>query len=153
THRDLQSLGADMGMNAEAIAWARVNLGAGRFIVTLADGPWRHPFVIQVPHLRIPSIVDDAEAARSMQALAHLPHVRASEYDRWTPFPPVEVRPTPSGADESVTDAPAAELDPAELRFLKAIVDNPGCPSSSLPRLARLSPKRAIELREDLIRR
>lgn len=159
THRDLQQLGTDMGMTAEQVAWCRLNLGAGRFAVSLADGAWRAPFIVDVPHMKVPAAVDDQEAQRSLAALAHLPCIPAPEYERWTPFPVTAVKEATTGAHAAPEPpSPKAEsgtegLDDAERRFLRAVVDNPGVPSSAMAKLAGLSAKRAIAVREDLIAR
>ncbi|MCC6970883.1 MAG: hypothetical protein IT434_11760 [Phycisphaerales bacterium] len=41
-------------------------------------------------------------------------------------------------------------LNEADVRFLRVVVANPGVPSSMLPKLAEVSPRRAIALRKSL---
>ena len=42
-------------------------------------------------------------------------------------------------------------MSEAELRYLQEVIANPGTPSSDLPKLAHLSPKRAQIIRHKLI--
>lgn len=146
SHEDYASLGADMGLSTAQIDWARLHLQPGQFIGQVAHD-WREPFVFQVPLLQSATAVSDPEAAESVRALDELPTVFADEFANWQPRYSVDVNGNPPAT-------PAAEkpvLDEAAIRFLKAVLQNPGQPSSAYARLARLGTKQAVEIRNRLV--
>lgn len=142
THADYMQLGADMGMDAAQIDYARLNLGPGIFSVQLADGPWRRPFLLHIDRENVPPIVDDAEVERGLRALDALPTEPASEFADWQRQPVITV---------STTTPPAAALADLELRFLQALVDHPGEKFTDLSRRVGLSGKRAAAVRHRLV--
>ncbi len=85
SHSDYLRLGADMGMNREQVSWAKKNLKPGVFIVQFSEGPWREPFVVEVPHVKVQSVVSEREAADSVRVLDAIVVQPASEYENWKP--------------------------------------------------------------------
>jgi hypothetical protein len=166
-HEDYQRLGADMGMTQEQVQWAKLHLRPGRFIVQLADGDWRLPFIINVPHMRVPASVDDREAAESVKALDVLPTIPATEYAHWRaahmesiaiadPSEPTEPTTEPTASTAKLAAEPVAEpsmpsLNDFEIRYLRAVVGNPGRPSSAYAKLAGMSSRRAQGIRQRLV--
>lgn len=64
--------------------------------------------------------------------------------------------PIPTNKTETPSQLPASTqpvLSEAELRYLSAVIENPGRPSSAYAALAGMSPKRAMILRKDLLAR
>lgn len=148
TASDYRELGADMGMTAQQLQWARLNLRPGVLIAQLAEGQWRHPFVIRTPKLEIPSSVNDAEVEESVKSLAALPLTPASEFMDWQPHQLVEV----SRGVKTTKPADTEDvLTSAERRFLQAILEHPGQPSSAYARLAGMGVQRAIRIRKALV--
>jgi hypothetical protein len=143
---DWQRLGRDMGMSADQIAWSKLSLRPGRFVGQVSEGDWRLPFLMTVPPMTIPKSVTDDEADASVNALSHLPLVRATEYDRWDPFAAIHVD------DNDASDVPGV-LDDAERRFLQAVIDNPKVKSSDYAAIANMGQRRALEVRRQLVAR
>ena len=145
SHEDYRRLGADMGMNPQQIEWAKLHLGPGQFVAQVAEGQWRRPFVLKVPRLDVPSVVDDSQAAESVNVLSSLSVVPATEFVNWKPTHIIQI-------DSQRTDSrsPTA-LAKAELRLLQAVIDHPGRPSTQYCQLVGLSPKRAKEIRLRLV--
>jgi len=146
SHEDYASMGADMGMAAEQIDWARLHLQPGQFIGQVTH-EWREPFVFQVPLLKFTELVSDAEATASMRALDNLPTVFAEEFAGWQPQYTMDLSEKSPAAAAPVKPV----LDEAAIRFLKAVVQNPGQPSSTYARIARLGTKQAVEIRNRLV--
>lgn len=146
SHEDYRSLGADLAMNQHQLEWARRNLKPGIFIAQVAEGNWREPFIMRVPLIKVPVTVDDQDAANSVKVLESLPSTPAPEFADWEPDRVMAVSSTmaPRGSRES-------RLSDAELRFLRAVVDQPGKPSSFYSKLAGMSGKRAVEIRKRLV--
>ncbi len=144
THADWATLGADMGMTPEQIQWAKMNLRPGWFIAQLADSDWRHPFPFRIEEPKLPQVVSDLDAQATVKALSHLPVEPATEYDDWKPHHLVEL---------SATAAPAmSPLTAAELRYVKAVMAQPGQPSRGYAKAAGLSGTEAKAIRERLVR-
>ncbi len=138
-----------MGMNAAQIEWARLHLKPGIFIVQVAEGNWRHPFIVHVSKQDIPATVTDAEARRSLDALSALPVLPAAEFQDWSPYRAIEIG---SQAKDSPSVAlGGSPLDSSQLRFLRAVQEHPALPSSKYAKLAGLSSKRAIIIRHELV--
>lgn len=144
TAQDYHQLGADMGMNTEQIEWAKRNLKPGTYIGQLADNEWREPFIFNVPLLNIPPVVSDEEVRRSVEALDFLPVVPAEEFANWKPRHLIEV------SDSHVPSSHNPLLE-AELRFLAAVVENPGQSSSSYAKILGINGGRAAEIRVRLV--
>jgi hypothetical protein len=85
SHDDHARLGADLAMNQKQIEWARRRLKPGRFVVQVAEGDWREPFVISVPLISTRVVVTDEDVARSIRPLENLPTLPATEFARWEP--------------------------------------------------------------------
>jgi hypothetical protein len=88
--------------------------------------------------------VSDAEADKSLESLVTGPLVPATGFERFgeTEEPPAKV-----------TDPAKTASSDAELKLLRAIVDNPLRPSSEYPGLAHISPNTFQKLRAALINR
>jgi hypothetical protein len=84
-----------------------------------------------------------------LEALEALPVLPADEFIGWRPTD----RRNAERPEASTRASPGSSrgLAEADLRYLRAVVDQPGQPSSTYPRLARLSPARAAEIRERLV--
>ena len=157
---DWRTWSADLGLDSEQREWARLNLGPGLYIGSLGLG-WRAPFLMRVPKLNIRQHVSDWDVERSQKPLEALKTVFASKYANWSPNPVIRVRQQPSTNTASTArQAPTATTSMAktaaapgdgELRFLRAVVDQPGLPSSRYPKLAGMSPSRAAKIRKKLI--
>ena len=144
SHGDYQALGADLGMNSQQIQWAKLNLRPGTAIVQLSEGPHRLPFVSYTPKLDIPAVVEDQEADASVAGLDDLPTVPAKEFNNWTLFPVNSISTRESEPEEMLS-----EID---LRFLQAVIDHVGKPSSFYSRVVGVSGKRAAQIRKRLVK-
>ncbi len=142
-HEDYRALGADMGMNADQIRWAQLNLRPGVSLWSLAEGSHRLPFVLHTPRVDMPARVDDSEVTSSQRPLDRLPTVFANEFARWSPVPLVEISNTPTTS--------VARLTEVESRFLQSVMANPGQPCSACAKAAGLSGRRAAEVRQRLV--
>jgi hypothetical protein len=145
TALDYASVGADMGMTTEQIAWSRLHLQPGSFIGQAADGDYREPFLFSVPQIQFQERVDDLEAAESVRALDALPTVFADEFAHWQPHHVAHLSGTSAPANSTPT------LSDAETRFLKAVVEHPGQPSSRYAKLAGIGGRQTIEIRQRLV--
>ena len=148
TAGDYRELGADIGMTAQQLQWARLNTRPGVMITQLAEGPWRHPFVVRTPELKIPTIVSDAEVEASTKALQDLPLTPAPEFADWAPHQTIRASKRPESAP---TAEEGETLTSGERRFLQAVHDQPGLPSSAYARLAGMGAQRAIRIRHALV--
>lgn len=139
---DYDLIAGAMGLTAEQRLWMRHNLMPGVFVGQLGEGPWRHPFVCRIPPMRLSRTSDTRSY---LGDLAGLPVAPAVEYELWDPdhAESVEVVPRTEG-----TSPPS--LDEAELRFLRAVIDQPGLPSSRYAKLAGMSPSKASKVRARL---
>ncbi len=146
---DFARLGSEMGWTSAQLTWARWRQSRGDFIGQSPDHP--EPFTFHVPRFDVPTSVTDEEAAQSVQALDHLPTVPATEYANWTPHYGVRVASCTEPAADDLAGAAEMKLSDAELRYIQAVIHNPGVPSSMLPKLARISPKRAQKTRSRLV--
>jgi len=88
--------------------------------------------------------VSDAEADQSLQSLITGPLVPATGFERFGEIGQPKAK---------VTDPAKGASCEAELKLLRAIVDNPLRPSSEYPKLARISPNTFQKLRAALINR
>ncbi len=140
-HEDYASLGADMGLSAERLDWARLRLRPGQFIGQLSQ-EWREPFAFEVPLLEFNEPMTDLDAAESLRALDTLPTVFADEFAHWQPYPVVEL--------QSPVPPSVLILGENDLRVLREVVANPGKPSSYYCRATRLSGRRLADIRKRL---
>jgi len=140
---DYTTFGHCMGLSAEQIHWAQMNLEPGLFSGQFGEGPWRYPFVFRVPPLNLPALTTDATPG--LGPLAELPVVCAAEFDTWGTESKIEL----SGQAEPSTRLFGHER---EYRFCRAVVERPMQPSSAYPKLAGISSKYAKHVREQLIR-
>ena len=85
------------------------------------------------------------EAGDGLEELMALETVAADEFIDWYPGKPtVTDRPPADGLDER-------DVSEAELRYIQAVINNPGTPSNELAKLARMSSKRAQRVRRRLV--
>jgi hypothetical protein len=85
--------------------------------------------------------------ARDLRKLHDLPVTVATKYRDWRPG---WLEPNPRAAPHEPTST-APGLSNEEMRFLKVVMDNPLKPSSAYPKLVRVSPRKAIEIRRRLV--
>jgi len=76
-----------------------------------------------------------------LDSLLALPTEEAAEFSAWRP----------NGAGRNHRTVPTAGLTAVEVRFLRAVIDNPAGSSSALPRKLQISARRSIEIRRALI--
>ena len=88
--------------------------------------------------------MDEEAGTDGLEDLMALETVAADEFIDWTPTKPATKYRSP--APESGKDC-----SDAELRYIQAVINNPGTPSRALPKLARMSPKRAQGIRRRLV--
>lgn len=141
---DYAAMASDLGLNQAQLEYAKLHLQPGTFIGQVATGGWREPFLFTVPPQPPLPEVTEAEVAESLKPLEALPTLAATEYAHWTPHHLVELTTPPPNKPT---------LDEAAIRFLRAVLDHPGKPSSGYARLAGLSGARAAAIREDLVTR
>ena len=142
-HEDFNALGADLGLTPEQLDLVRLRLQPGMFVGQVAEGDHRDPFLFRVPLLDIATTVDDAEAAESVRALDAIPTVPAPEFAHWQPRHVTDVA--------SVTPPTREPLSEVERRFLEAVINAPGKPSSSYAKTARLNGATAAAVRARLV--
>ena len=145
---DTEAMAAAMALT-RAQRRALVDLAPGQFVGLLGDGEWRRPFLFKVPKIELapdPRTNGPDGSAVLDEELAALPTVAAEECAR-----PIRGRVTvvavPPGEIRGST------LSDAERQYLLAVISHPGTPSSRLPRLAHMSPKRSQRLRQTLVQR
>ena len=161
SHEDFGRLGGDMGLTREQIAWATHNLRPGRFLGQVSSGAWRHPFVVDVPLGRIPADVTDADVARSVAHLDHLPTVPAEEFATWPGRPPeVSTKPedtedpTVLSVDESPNQPPSDEtlagISKADLDYLEDVFLRPFLSTTARDKSLGLSTSKGSRFRREL---
>jgi hypothetical protein len=112
------------------------------FVGQASAGDYREPFLFKVPLLNIPPTVDDLAAANSVKALDVLPTIPAPEFANWQPHHVIEI--------SSPSHSP--RLTETELRYLNAVVQHPGKPSSAYAKLSGVSGKTAATVRIRLVK-
>lgn len=139
---DYVTIGHSMGLNAEQIHWAQMNLKPGLFIGQLGEGSWRYPFVFRVSLINLPRTIKNGKITD--ETLSDLSYVYASEFDQWGT--PCEINTPSSSVLKSSLFASEQEY-----YFCKAVVDHPMQSSSAYPKLAKISSKSAKQIREQLV--
>lgn len=134
--------GHNMSLDMEQIQWAQMNLEPGMFIGQLGEGPWRYPFVFRIPPLDIPKTIDQEQHTNN--PLPDLKTVYASEFDLWGK----EIVVSPPQSSVSKETLFASEQ---EYLFCKAVCEYPMQASSSYPKRAGISSKKAKQVREQLV--
>jgi hypothetical protein len=139
---DLHFAAANLGLTSEQVEWMRYGMRPGTFVAQLATADWNKPFVFRVPlPPRFDSVGED-DVIESLRPLAALPVVPAPEFARWDPFAPIEVT-TPATPT-------SPRLSEVELRYLRAVLAQPGQPVTVYRKVAGVSGRRAVEIRERL---
>ena len=144
---DYDAIGAAMGLTREQRIWLNTNLRPGLFVGQIGEGDWRQPFVFTIPRMHLDSRTHEetGSGGSDLGELMALPTLKADEFINWQPT-------GRKVTDRSSGTAPRdGEVSDAELRYIHAVVNNPGKPSSVLPKLARMSPKRAQKIRRQLV--
>jgi hypothetical protein len=72
---DYAEVGRSMGLTSEQIQWAQHHLRPGLFIAQLGEGPWRTPFVLEVPNIDFDRIPANDVSGDGLAALAALPAI------------------------------------------------------------------------------
>lgn len=145
-HEDYASLGADMGLSSEQLLWLKLNLRPGLMCVQLAEGGWRHPFLLQVPFTPLEPTVTDEEASESVKALDGIQTVLCEEFEHWPGRPP-ELSTEEDGASKQEIQALSKEL----LDYLEAIAGNPLLSTSERMEALGLSSYKNDRITNDLI--
>jgi len=142
---DYASAGHSMGLSAEQIQWAQLNLRPGMFIGQLGEGSHRYPFVFTIPQMKFPQKASSQESLDDLGPLSSLPTVPAKEFQAWGDNIGFSATPATKGSSAFESDR--------EYRLCKAIAENPLLASSKYPKLAGISSKTAGPLRLKLIAR
>jgi len=145
---DYDKIGASIGLNREQRQWLNFNLRPGLFVGQLGEGGYRKPFVFEIPKMNLDSKLGEKTGdSDDINELMSLPTVEAKEFNDW---PSVKSH---SNNRSSVTDTETNKsgLSHAEIRFINTVINNPNSPSSSLSKLAGVSPSKAQELRKSLV--
>lgn len=143
---DYSAGGSSMGLSAEQIHWAQMNLKPGKFIGQLGEGNWRYPFVFNVPLMKFPKL--PANGHSNTDPSLNISTVYASEFRDWSKAPEISSSSVPVAAvKKNLFDSSQ------EYQFCKAVVENPMQPSSKYPKLAGIRQKSAKPLRDQLIAR
>jgi len=143
--RDYDVIGGAMGLTPEQRRWMHLNLKPGRFVVQVGDGDWHNSFVLDCPMVNVKTINPGTAEYANLGDLEQLRVIQA-------PCPPPD-NTTVASIDnhEPDTTAPSV-LDEAERRFLDAVVNHPGQPSSAYPQLAGVGTRRAQRIRIRLVK-
>ena len=88
--------------------------------------------------------IDASLESPGLAALMALPTVMAPDFASGS---------RSTNASSATIASGTAPLSDVEARFLRAVLEQPESPSSALPKLLRISARRAIEIREGLIAR
>jgi hypothetical protein len=72
---DYAEVGRSMGLTAEQIRWAQHHLRPGLFIAQLGEGPWRTPFILEIPNIDFDRIPASNVSGDGLAALAALPAI------------------------------------------------------------------------------
>ena len=146
---DYDKIGASIGLNREQRQWLNFNLHPGLFVGQLGEGGYRKPFVFEIPKMNFDSkLGEKTGGCDDINELMSLPTVIADEFVDWSPMK--------SKSTEHLYTKSAStrkgELSETELRYVNAVINNPGAPSSALPKLARTSSRQAQKIRQRLIK-
>lgn len=147
---DYQWMASEMGVPPDAVEWCKHHLTPGMFVLQTATGNDRYPHLVRVPLTQLPHVTQ-REVDESRACLADLPLERADEYTRWEPWPASVVPARPITKEETTGGTSKVALTDAERRFLQAVVDQPGLPSSRYAKLAGISPKAVTAIRNRLV--
>jgi len=135
---DAVRMGSAMGLTREQIEWAQAHLRPGLAVMQVA-GAWPEPFVARIAPLELEP-VSEAEVLASSAVLRALP-VEWAEESR-----PVIVAPSSPSAPP-----PPDELDALSRRYLAAVAQYPGKPSTYIAKVANIkSGQRAAAIRHTL---
>ncbi len=164
---DYSTIAEAMGLTAEQRRYMAQHLVPGQFVGQLAEGPGRSPFWLRVPYLDfskppspktvqghstlaglLPAVgasMDTADSSAGLAELLALPTEVASEFTDWSPngHPTSQASPVSSSAVPLLSDT--------ESRFLRAVINHPGKPSSAYAKLAGVGTHQAIALRKQLV--
>ena len=138
---DYAAAGHSMGLNAEQIQWAQMNLEPGLFIGQLGEGQWRYPFVFRIPPMNLKRVTANQES--DIGTLSDIPTVYAPEFDTWGFIPEVSVS----------AMKPSMFSSEQEFLFCKAVANHSMQASSTYPKLAGISSKTAKNVRQKLVLR
>ncbi len=148
--RDSDLIGAAMGLTADQRRWMSMNLRPGLFVGQLGEGRWRYPFLFEVPFIDLQAHVRSRgwSIRRGIGELDQIPVV-ASEPR--TQSVAAESSKPPSREPPAHQSGTGISLSEADVRFLRAVADHPGEPSTVYARLAKMSTKRAKAIRDRLV--
>jgi len=147
--RDYDLIGSAMGLTIEQRRWMSLNLRPGLFVGQLGEGGWRHPFLFEVPFadLQAHARSTSSTVSRGCSDLDRIPTVRVTQPAPVVAVGPDQTNPQPVNSE----GASPPVLSEQELRFLRAVVEHPGEPSSVYSKLASMSTVSAKKIREHLL--
>ncbi|MCP4377993.1 MAG: hypothetical protein GY794_17690, partial [bacterium] len=146
---DYSAAGGSMGLTAEQVRWAQMNLKPGVFIGQLGEGRWRYPFVFNVPLMKFAK--RQADTHSDADSSLNISTVYASEFHRWGMAPEIG---SSSACEAAVTQSGENLFNsPQEYQFCKAVVETPMQASSKYPKLAGIRQKSAKPIRDQLVAR
>lgn len=147
--RDFDTISGAMGLNHEQRIWLNTNLKPGLFVGQVGEGYWRRPFVFKIPQMNLRALGERViRDENDLKELMALPTVMAEEFVNW---PSMGASAASGSSASKTTSTPEDKLSDAEIRYIFAVVDNPGSPSSALPKLAQISARRAQHIRLHLV--
>jgi len=146
---DWAVMGRMLDLNPSQLAWAKANLGPGRFVGLVTAGDWREPFAFEVERADLVAGVTDAEVIASQRPLDAIPVEFDENFRNWTQHPVLNVTGTPPPT-APVGAQPA--LTPAARRLTDAVRAEPGKPMGYYTRKLAMNGHVARAARELLVR-
>lgn len=147
---DWAMMGRMLDLNPAQLAWAKANLGPGRFVGLVTAGDWRNPFAFEVPRADLVAGVTDAEVISSQRPLDSLSVEFDERFRHWEQYPVIHVA-GPQGAAAPVCTSPIPALTPAEHRLRTAVALEPGKPAGYYTKKLAMNGKTARIARERLV--
>jgi len=138
-----------MGLSQEQIMWCMHHMTPGVFIVQVAEGNWRYPFVFKIRLIDKSKIapMTDEEADQTIASMDVGDIVPAAIANR----DGIEIPHEDQKTDTRKTSITSEELTPAEFKLVRAVVESPMRVSSDYVKLAGISPNTLRKLRPILI--
>lgn len=172
SYSDLNVAARSMGLTSEQIRWAQHHLQPGQFIIQLSEGPWRYPFLAQLPspdpgtggnqntfNSKSPSLGTHQLGNSSHQAknAEPFPEFTTRKANRTHTKPsassqaPDPVASPGSSSPQTASASPETPISDQALRLLKSVNAQPLLPSSKYAAIAGISTRSAVSARKELI--
>lgn len=148
--QDIRAAAGHIALDKKQLEWMRHRQQTGEFVGNVSGAKWRENFAFRIPHIKIPPVVTDADVLQSQSPLASIPTIPYPEAATWTPRPTATVR-TKQPSTKKQSSEEQSPLSEVERRYLRAVVDMQGKPSSFYSAAAKVSGKRGGEIRKRLI--